>query len=83
MLAIYNKDNGKLLRERRIALAWLASSLSVNHSTVYRWVTIGVRGVRLECFRLGGRRYTTHEAFSRWLATTNYEWTGGKVARPK
>ena len=37
-------------------------------STVYRWRLAGVRGVRLETVRCGGRRLTSIEAVRRFLA---------------
>ena len=39
----------------------------VHYSTVYRWVTKGVRGKRLESVMVGGIRYTTTEAIGRFL----------------
>lgn len=39
-------------------------------STVWRWVKIGVRGVQLETFVVGARRYTTHESITRFVAAT-------------
>ncbi len=39
----------------------------VHCSTVYRWVTKGVRGKRLESLFVGGVRYTTVEAIERFL----------------
>jgi hypothetical protein len=35
-------------------------------STVYRWIKTGVRGVRLEGLRLGGRLHTSREALQRF-----------------
>jgi hypothetical protein len=37
-----------------------------HRSTVYRWIGTGVRGVRLEGLRLGGRLYTSREALQRF-----------------
>ncbi len=39
----------------------------MHYSTVYRWVTKGVRGRRLESLLVGGVRYTTIEALRRFL----------------
>lgn len=39
----------------------------VHYSTVYRWVTKGARGRRLESLFVGGVRYTTVEAIKRFL----------------
>lgn len=41
----------------------------VHYSTVYRWVTKGARGRRLESLLVGGVRYTTIEAIGRFLRT--------------
>jgi hypothetical protein len=41
-----------------------------NLSTWHRWRLRGVRGVRLETVVVGGRRYTTAEAVSRFIAAT-------------
>lgn len=35
-------------------------------STLWRWYTRGVRGVRLETLVVGGRRYTSREALQRF-----------------
>lgn len=36
-------------------------------TTIYRWATRGVSGVRLESLRVGGRFYTSSEAIDRFL----------------
>lgn len=38
--------------------------------TVYRWMKRGVSGVRLESLRIGGRRFTSMEALSRFFHET-------------
>lgn len=40
-------------------------------TTVFRWTKKGVRGVRLEATRVGGRWYTSDEAVDRFLARLN------------
>jgi hypothetical protein len=40
----------------------------VHPSTIVRWILHGVRGVRLEAVRVGGRWVTTHEAIERFSA---------------
>lgn len=40
-------------------------------STVYRWHSRGVGGVKLEAVRVAGRFYTTKEAIERFLAACN------------
>ena len=42
----------------------------VHYSTVYRWMTKGVRGRKLESLLIGGVRYTTLEALNRFLKLT-------------
>ncbi len=47
--------------------------LSTNPSpaTLWRWAFRGVDGVKLESFKIGGRRYTTAEALDRFVARLN------------
>jgi hypothetical protein len=47
--------------------------LSTNPSpaTMWRWALKGVDGVKLETFKIGGRRYTTAEALDRFVARLN------------
>lgn len=40
-------------------------------STLHRWANEGLGGVRLEAFKLGGRRFTTLEALHRFFEKTN------------
>ena len=35
-------------------------------ATVYRWISRGIRGVRLESIRVGGALYTSREAIQRF-----------------
>src|SRR6478752_3969008 len=39
----------------------------VHLSTTYRWTTIGCRGVILESIQIGGTRYTSKEALTRFF----------------
>ena len=39
-------------------------------STVWRWINRGIRGHRLETMHVGGRRYTTEQAITRFLEKT-------------
>ena len=39
-------------------------------STLHRWRLCGVRGVRLETFLCGGKRFTSHEALARFFKAT-------------
>jgi hypothetical protein len=36
-------------------------------TTIQRWFTIGVRGVRLQCTQIGARRFTTPEAIDHFF----------------
>lgn len=45
--------------------------LSVNRSTVFRWRTRGIGGVKLETCRFGGWRWTSEEALQRFFAASN------------
>jgi Protein of unknown function (DUF1580) len=40
-------------------------------TTVMRWADNGVRGVRLDSYRIGGRRYTTRSALRKFLDAIN------------
>lgn len=73
-----------LLSETRISLTALAREQRIAVSTAWRWALRGVRGNKLECFSLGGRRYTTREAFARFVARTNGEnVVNGKTPRQR
>lgn len=62
-----------LLNETRISLNQLARQQGVSLSTAWRWCLRGIRGHVLESFSIGGRKYTTTEAYERWVALTNGE----------
>lgn len=40
-------------------------------ATMARWIQKGVRGVKLETLLIGGRRVTSREAISRFIAAQN------------
>ncbi len=40
-------------------------------ATLWRWLSRGVRGAKLESVLIGGIRYTSHEAVTRFLARLN------------
>lgn len=46
----------------------------VHVSTIVRWILRGVRGVRLEAVRVGGRWVTTHEALERFSAALTAQY---------
>jgi hypothetical protein len=59
--------------EQLLTLAQLAKRIPrrrrerpVHPSTVHRWRRPGIRGVRLECIRVGGAWHTSLEAFQRF-----------------
>lgn len=68
-----------LLDERRISISELAARERVNTSTAWRWCLRGCRGVKLESFAIGGRRYSTIEAFGRFVERTNAATVGHPV----
>ena len=37
-------------------------------STVWRWIREGCNGVRLRTIKVGGRRYTSHEALAKFFS---------------
>lgn len=39
-------------------------------STIWRWYKRGVKGIRLEIVRIGGRPYTSREAIQRFIERT-------------
>jgi hypothetical protein len=64
-----------LRNEAKLSLAQAAKFVpptrqdkQVHVSTIVRWILHGVRGVRLEAVRVGGRWVTTHEALERFSA---------------
>ncbi len=59
-----------LLAESRLSLSELARREGVAVPTTWRWAQRGVRGVKIETFAIGGRRYTTAEAFARFVEAT-------------
>lgn len=62
-----------LLTETKIRLNLLAHEQDVALSTCWRWCIRGIRGIRLESFNVGAKKFTTREAFVRWVALTNGE----------
>jgi hypothetical protein len=45
-------------------------------STVWRWVLVGVRGIKLETFVVGCQRFTTKQAIERFIAATTARANG-------
>lgn len=69
-----------LLAERKLSLTDLAQREGVNVCTCWRWAKRGVRGVKLETYNVGGRRWTTEEAFARFVEGTTAAVNGGPVS---
>lgn len=72
----------QLLTETRMTLAELARREKTNPATVHRWAMKGLGGIRLESFKVGGRRHTTQEAFTRFVARSSERLPGVELARP-
>lgn len=72
-----------LLSESRLSLTQLAHKEKVGIATVWRWATNGIGGVRLESFRIGRKRFTTAEAFQRFIAKQNGGFIEAPAATPK
>jgi len=51
-------------------------------SSCWRWVYVGVRGIRLETVIVGGRRYTSREAVDRFVSQTTAS-ADGRPARTR
>jgi hypothetical protein len=62
-----------LLRETRITLTRLAQEQNVSVPTCWRWTQRGIKKHVLASFSCGGRKFTTREAFQRWIAAINGE----------
>lgn len=61
----------KLISETRIAPIAVSRDEGVSLQTVYRWIHVGIRGIRLESYLRGGRRFTTTEAVARFVEATS------------
>ncbi len=61
----------RLLSEDALSFPDLAQERNVTLPTVWRWVSAGLQGVRLESFRMGGKRLATRQAFLRFIAALN------------
>lgn len=69
-----------LIAESRIPLHQLAQEQSVSLSTCWRWCHRGIRGHVLESINIGGRKFTTREAFARFVVRTNGERVPAELA---
>jgi hypothetical protein len=55
-----------LFRETEMSIGRAARDAEVSIATMRRWILKGRRGVRLESYIRGGRRFTTREALHRF-----------------
>ena len=69
-----------LLSEHRLSLTQLAHKEGVAIPTTWRWAQRGIKDIRLETIQIGGRRYTSTEAFHRFVQATTAVANG---ERPK
>ena len=74
-----NTPINELLQEERLSLVQLAREEDVSPSTVWRWVLNGVRGVTLESFNAGAKRYTTRPAYGRFVSGTTAAAASGPM----
>lgn len=73
-----------LLSERPLTFSQAANTAPGRPcvTTVWRWAMKGVRGVTLESFVRGGRRFTTTEALQRFIQRTTAASDGGAAGLP-
>lgn len=55
------------------------ANIRITSKTALRWCLSGVRGVRLESVKVGGRRMTSRPAFARFVAASQPP-TAGQTA---
>jgi hypothetical protein len=60
-----------ILTETRLSPSQAAGTLDVSVGTVWRWLLKGVKGHKLESAIIGGRRFTSQESLSRFVAKLN------------
>ena len=62
-----------LLDEDIIRLSHVPNELpgEITASTVWRWATRGVGGIRLETVKVGGRKLTSRQAIGRFIDATS------------
>lgn len=59
------------LNAKRMTISQTARAANVNPSTVWRWITSGVRGHCLRCVALGGRRFVLESDLEGFLISIN------------
>lgn len=75
-------------RETLVQLAEVCKRFGIDKSTVWRWIKYGNNGVMLAARRIGGRWYTSEEAFQRFCdqvtaASLGEQSTSTFVAEPQ
>src|SRR4051812_42237987 len=78
-----SKSTDQLLAETRRTFTQLAQDQGVSVPTVWRWGSRGIRGHVLESFNVGMKRFTTVEAFGRWIAKINGEAVTSRTNRQR
>lgn len=48
----------------------------VNLSTAHRWRMRGIRGIKLQCLRIGGKRFVTRRAAEEFIAAITHAVDG-------
>lgn len=70
-MATIVSERPAILAETRRTLTQLARREGVNPATIWRWRTKGIRGHKLDAVLIGGRWFTSDEAFARFVEATN------------
>lgn len=60
----------ELISEKRVTVTQLAKREGVNHSTVWRWINQGVRGVKLSTITVGGRDFVPDSLWEKFVRET-------------
>jgi hypothetical protein len=68
------------LQKARDVIPPRRNDTKVSLATLHRWITHGVRGVRLEVVKVGGMTYTSDEAIARFIAAVSAVGSHGPTA---
>lgn len=60
-----------ILGEDRLTMNEVAAELGLRPQRIHHWMTLGIGSVKLESFKLGGRRFTSRQALERFFARLN------------
>lgn len=60
----------------RLTFSAAAQKIGVHVATLWRWATAGCRGVRLQSWSIGARRFTTATAIDQFMIDTTAAATG-------